>query len=105
MDFGAQGIGGNRNSSSGDGYYQLELDLDGDGVLETRRNFFRLFGDTNGDRTVDSADIAAITAAFGSSGSGLAADVNGDGVVNILDRLYASRQLGRSVDPTLPVDD
>jgi len=105
FDFGAQGIGGNRNSALGNGYYDLAFDLDGDGSYETSLHFYRLFGDANGDRTVDSLDVAAVAAAYGQSGPNLDADVNGDGYVNILDRLFALRNLGGALDSELPLDD
>ena len=31
LDFGANGIGGNRNTDAGDGYYRIGVDMDGDG--------------------------------------------------------------------------
>ena len=62
-DFGANGIGGNRNSVVGNGYYRLTIDTDRDGTYETQRNFYRLFGDTNGDRAVDSIDLANVNRA------------------------------------------
>lgn len=107
IDFGPNGIGGNRNSNIGDGYYALAFDLDNNltNGLEATDHFYRLFGDTNGDRTVNATDLANITAAFGQSGAGLNADINGDDVVNILDRLYASRELGRTLDGSLHLDD
>jgi hypothetical protein len=107
VDFGAQGIGGNRNSNAGDGYYKLTLDLDGDGVFETTRTFYRLFGDANGDHKVDSADASFILAAYGQTGSLLEGDVNGDGVVNSMDRTYAAREAayGFYLSPGLWLDD
>ena len=105
FDFGANGLGGNRNSTAGDGYYELDLDLEGDGSFETVRHFYRLLGDANGDHVVDSNDLSMITAAFGQSGTGLEADVNGDGVVNALDRTLAARSLGRRLASGLPLDD
>jgi len=62
LDFGTNGIGGNRNSNVGDGYYRLETDLDGNGSFVTARAFYRLLGDTNGDTTVDDADVANVDA-------------------------------------------
>ena len=56
VDFGTNGIGGNRNSATGNGYYRMTVDADRDGSQETQRNFYRLLGDTNGDRTVNSTD-------------------------------------------------
>ncbi|MEZ6132743.1 MAG: CARDB domain-containing protein [Planctomycetaceae bacterium] len=107
IDFGAQGIGGNRNSNVGDGYYGLRLDLDNNGLdaSDPVLNFYRILGDANGDRTVNSADIGFITSAFGQTGANLDGDVNGDGAVNALDRLWAIRGQGRSLNAGLPLDD
>ena len=60
LDFGAQGIGGNRNTNAGDGYYELGFDLDGDGIFESQKYFHRLFGDVNGNGIIDSADKAQV---------------------------------------------
>ncbi len=68
----------------------MEFDLDGNGSFEITRNFYRLFGDVNGDRVVDNLDFSAILYAFGSVGDGLDEDLNGDGVVNAQDRLSPS---------------
>ncbi len=65
LDWGSQGIGGNRNSVTGDGYYVLELDLDGDGLYDTQRRFYRLMGDVNGDRVVNAADASLIQSQIG----------------------------------------
>jgi hypothetical protein len=105
LDFGSQGIGGSRNSAKGDGYYTLSLELDGNGSFETVRNFYRLFGDANGNRQVDSADLAAINAAYGSTGSNLNADVNGDGVVDSQDRNAAKKQQRQRLANGLLIDD
>src|SRR5262249_41220766 len=51
-NFGSNGIGGSRNSSAGDGYYRLTIDTDRNGSYETQKSFYRLLGDTNGDRLV-----------------------------------------------------
>jgi hypothetical protein len=103
LDFGAQGIGGNRNKSSGDGYYQLSFDLDGDGTFETVKHFYRLLGDVNGDRQVSSLDASLILAEFGTSSA--ERDANGDGIVNALDRTLAIRSLEAALAPDLDVDD
>lgn len=54
-------------------------------------------GDVNGDGKVDCADVAIVKAAFGTSrgqtGYDARADVNNDGVVNILDLAFVLRQL------------
>jgi hypothetical protein len=104
LDFGVQGIGGNRNTSLGDGYYDLALDLDGNGSLETHRCFYRLLGDMNGDRVVDALDAHLILAAYGRTGSSLNDDVNGDGVISALDRTLAIRSLGRKLKGSLAVN-
>ncbi|MFM8580840.1 MAG: cadherin domain-containing protein, partial [Planctomycetaceae bacterium] len=85
LDMGAQGIGGNRNSTAGNGYYRLRLDLDGDGSFETTRTFFRLLGDLNGDRSVTEADRSLLASLGGIYDP--ERDVNGDGVVDARDRL------------------
>jgi hypothetical protein len=105
LDFGANGIGGSRNSATGDGYYRLRADTDGDGTLEATRHFYRLLGDTNGDRTVNNTDVNRIIAERGRVGTNLNTDINGDGIVNNTDRDLARRQLGRSVSSTLPLND
>ncbi|HUT88817.1 MAG TPA: choice-of-anchor Q domain-containing protein [Thermoguttaceae bacterium] len=105
FDFGPQGIGGNRNSNVGDGYYQVALDLDDNGTFESTRHFYRLLGDVNGDRTVNSVDVYAILYAYGQSGSNLEEDANGDGCVNALDRVLAMRAVGRSLGAGLLIDD
>jgi hypothetical protein len=105
LNFGPNGLGGNRNSNAADGYYTLEIDLDGDGTFETTRSFYRLIGDTNGDRRVDDADVARIDAVIAANGFAADADVNGDGYVNATDRLLALRHRGRSLAPHLWLDD
>jgi parallel beta-helix repeat protein len=105
IDFGAGGIGGNPNSTAGNGYYRLALDADGNGTFETTRHFYRLLGDANGDCVVNSLDRQAVDAAFGQSGINLNADLNGDGVVNRRDRRLVDGQLGRRVASGLPQDE
>lgn len=95
LDFGINGIGGNRNSNLGDGYYKLSLDSDGDGSHETQNSFYRLFGDVTGDQQVTQADVDAIFAAYGTSNA--ERDVNGDGLVNAMDRTFAVRGLNRKL--------
>ncbi|MCA9049514.1 MAG: hypothetical protein KDA89_12345, partial [Planctomycetaceae bacterium] len=98
LDFGAAGIGGNRNSGAGDGFYRILMDLDGDGLSDDGYlEFFRMFGDADGNGTVNNADIALVNRNYGRLGIGLDADLNGDGTVNILDRIFTYReaQLGK----------
>jgi parallel beta-helix repeat protein len=104
-DFGTGGIGGNRNTSVGNGYYRFSVDADRDGSQETLRHFYRLLGDTNGDRVVNSVDQFNVNRAQGRKGTNLPADVNGDRLVNTTDRDTVRKQLGRRLASTLPLDD
>jgi hypothetical protein len=104
-DFGAGGIGGNRNTATGNGYYRVSVDTDRDGSHETQRHFYRLLGDTNGDRVVNSVDQSNVNKAFGRKGTNLPPDVNGDGIVNTTDRDIVRKQLGRRLAAHLPLDD
>jgi hypothetical protein len=104
LDFGAEGIGGNRNGKKGNGYYRLSIDTDGDGQAETLRHFYRLLGDTNGDRKVDGTDLDNVNAHFGQSGT-LDADVNGNGIVDEKDQNIVTNQAGRRLAAGLPLDD
>jgi hypothetical protein len=103
VDFGASGIQNSRNTNGGDGYYTLELDLDNDTVFETSLRFYRLLGDVNGDRQVNSADQTAVTAASGTTNPQY--DLNGDGIVNSTDVLMVRRAVGRRLADGLVVDD
>ena len=97
MDFGLQGIGGDRNAATGDGSYLIEMDLDGNGSFETSRRFFRLLGDVNGDKVVDTLEANLVTQNIGATGANGASDINGDGVVNAADTLLVRRQKGRKI--------
>jgi hypothetical protein len=95
FDFGAGGIGGSATSTLGDGLYELELDLDGDGLFETSRSFHRLLGDVNGDGVVNQTDLDLIALDYNTTNANVPTDVNGDGRVNSLDGLLAKRSKGR----------
>jgi ELWxxDGT repeat protein len=97
IDFGVNGVGGDRNSSLGDGVYRLRVDLDGDGTLESTRNFHRLFGDVDGNGVVNDADIGLVLAAQGQTGGTLATDLNGDGLVDLTDLNNVKRRKGAKV--------
>ena len=103
VDFGVIGIQNSRNTNVADGYYTLELDLDNDNVFETSLRFYRLLGDVNGDRQVDSVDQNAVSTAIGTSNPQF--DLNGDGIVNSSDSLMVRRALGRKLASGLAVDD
>ena len=103
FDFGVQGIGGNRNTNAGDGYYELGIDMDGNGSFESKKYFHRLLGDVNGDGVVSSSDKIQVLLASGSSSA--ESDVNGDGLVNILDTSLVSRAVGRKLKGGLFRDD
>jgi hypothetical protein len=94
LDFGTVGIGNARNTSLADGYYTLAVDLDNDGQREAEFAFFRLFGDLNGDREVNSTDLS-IAANGARSAYSAEADANGDGFVTSTDVLYVRRTLSR----------
>jgi hypothetical protein len=97
LDFGVNGVGGDRNSSLGDGIYRVRVDLDGDGTAEITGTFFRLFGDVDGNGVVNDTDIALVTAAQGTSGLNLTTDLNGDGFVNATDLTNVKRRKGARV--------
>jgi hypothetical protein len=103
LDFGVNGLGGNRNTGDGDGYYEIAMDLDSNGTFETKKYFYRLLGDVNGDRKVDSTDASLIGGALGTANP--ERDVNGDGVVNSNDRTLALRANLRKLKDGLLTDD
>jgi hypothetical protein len=70
---------------------QKNLTLSADLTLPPLR---LLAGDVTGDQAVTTADLDAIRAAFGSIGAGLAADLNGDGVVDLRDLALAGGNYG-----------
>ena len=99
LDFGTDGLGG--KLQDGDGFYRVRLDLNGNGVFtdsgDASFEFFRLFGDANGDGTVDVADTNLVTTQVGRAGANLDGDIDGNGAVNATDRLYTTRQRGRKL--------
>ena len=68
--------------------------LGGDNVS----SLFRLFGDGNGDRTVDGLDLAAFRAAFGASTADASyrsdLDFNGDGAIDGMDLFQFRNRFG-----------
>ncbi|MEL7500230.1 MAG: choice-of-anchor Q domain-containing protein, partial [Planctomycetota bacterium] len=102
---------GTTAGSLDDGNYQLTVldsitdaagnSLDGDGDGDAGGNatddFFRLFGDSNGDGTVNIIDFFQFRNAFGNSELDERFDVNGDGVINVLDFFQFRNRFGTSV--------
>ena len=105
IDFGAGGLGGNRSTNAADGYYTLELDLDGNGTVDATRSFYSLFGDANNNRKFEQADIDAIASAINNNIYVLDLDINGNGVVNGTDKLLVTRSPFRQLVASLTVDD
>ncbi len=105
FDFGTQGLGGNRNTTVGNGYYKISVDLDGDGTKDAYKYFYRLLGDINGDRSVNSADAHSILLNYGMAGVNLERDANGDGSINAADRVLTLRNVGAALAAGLPIDD
>ena len=104
LDFGLTGLGGLR--LAGNGFYRVQLDSDGNGSFadpgDKAFEFYRLFGDANGDAKVDVADTDLVTSQIGRSGSNLDGDLDGNGAVNSTDRLYSTQQRGKKLlDPLL----
>ena len=99
IDFGAKGIGGNPNTTSADGYYEIDVKLPSGATAV--HNFYRLLGDVTGDGTVDQNDLNEIAAEINlSNPTGLAplgADVNGDGAVSAIDLTLATRAKGHKL--------
>ncbi len=99
LDFGANGLGGSPNTTTADGYYELDIKLPNGAVGV--HHFYRLLGDVTGDGLVDSNDLNEIAAEINlSNAAGLAplgADVNGDGTVSALDLTLATRAKGHKL--------
>ena len=104
LDFGATGLGG--LNLAGNGFYRVRLDINGDGDFldaeDKAYEFYRLFGDANGDRKVDIADTNLVISQVGRTGLNLDGDLDGNGAVNSTDRLYSVQQRGKKLlDPLL----
>jgi hypothetical protein len=97
IDFGIKGLGGSPTTSTADGSYLLEMDLDANGSYETSMRFHRLLGDVNGDKVVDSKDTSLANSSLNKSGLNLPADTNGDGKVNATDIAYIRKAQKRKI--------
>ena len=79
FDFGVNGLGGNRTTAAGDGFYRISVDTNADGNWnDAHFEFFRLFGDADGNGIVNAADTALVTSQLGQRGSNLNGDLDGD---------------------------
>ena len=88
LNFGSTGLGGSGNT--GNGFYRIAIDIDGDGLFDDAAfEFFRLWGDSNGDGEVTNADRVATE------------DVNGDGRVNSRDRIVYRTERGKKLHDDL----
>ena len=99
FDFGSTGLGGAR--SLGNGFYRVLIDMDGDGSRtggdDAAFEFYRLFGDANGDREVDTKDITLVRKQMRRSGDNLDADIDGSGRVDGRDFLWVRRSRGQKL--------
>lgn len=83
--------------------YGRALDGDANGTAGGNRtdNFFRLYGDGNGDATVNATDLILFRAALGSSTGSSSYrwffDVNNDGAINAFDYTQLRANLGKTV--------
>ena len=103
LDFGVGGLGG--LNAAGNGFYRILIDQDGNNSFgdpgDAAFEFFRLWGDANGDGKVDNTDASFVTSQVGRSGNNLDADLDGNGVVNSLDQLFTSQQQGKKLEDLL----
>ena len=105
LDFGASGLGGSPNTTTADGYYEIDIKLP-DGAWAAH-HFYRMLGDVTGDGAVDQNDLNEIAAEINLSSptgfSPLGADVNGDGTISALDLTLATRSKGHKLGMGLPL--
>jgi hypothetical protein len=103
LDFGVNGLGGSREA--GNGFYRILIDQDGNNSFgdpgDAAFEFFRLWGDANGDGKVDIFDQSLVNSQNGRRGSHLDGDLDGNGVVNSLDGLFVQRENGRRLRDSL----
>ena len=101
IDFGGQGIGGDADRDTGDGIYELRVNLDGDSIVDEVFRFFRLYGDANGDGVVDTTDRNEVNDAYRNNRSDVNFDLDGNGRVDGRDRRDVSRQRGNEITGSL----
>ena len=82
---------------------ELDGDGDGNGGGDRVDAFFRLFGDSDGDRDVDLHDLGRFLSTFGRRPGDphyLAYfDVNGDDRIGVIDLVAFARRVGSRLDP------
>jgi hypothetical protein len=105
LNFGSKVIAGGKTKTNADGYYRLTFDLDGDGVVDETRHFYRLLGAATGDRQVTDDDVRFIEQGIKTKTYHVDMDITGDNRVNNTDRYWAQATRGRQVNPGLPLDD
>jgi hypothetical protein len=105
LNFGSSGLGSSPSTTAGNGYYRLSVDNDGDGQMDQMFHFYRLLGDTNSDRIVNTLDVRDIATAISRKVYDPNLDVNGDGVIDLRDRNLAIGHQNSSISATLPLDD
>jgi len=77
---------------------QLDGDADGQPGGNRTDEFFRFYGDTNADRTINVFDLLTFRQAYGTNGTyNAAVDYNGDGLVNVFDLLQFRSRFGSSI--------
>ena len=107
VDFGINGITGSRTSNTGDGFYRVLVDGNGDGdyldAVDAFFEFHRILGDANGDAVVDQLDLNLINSQSGRTGSNLNGDIDGSGAVNALDFSRTNTQKNLNRNLTLPL--
>ncbi|HEV2969843.1 MAG TPA: NosD domain-containing protein [Pirellulales bacterium] len=96
IDFGINGIGGNRLTNAGDGTYRLILSLH-EQQSTTTVQFARLLGDVNGDGSVDAADYS-LALGYVKTGDPNG-DINGDGFIDMRDLMVIKLAQGRKIKP------
>jgi hypothetical protein len=82
---------------------EVDGDGDGNGGGDRGDGFHRLFGDSDGDRDVDVADLGRFLSTFGrrAGDPGYLSyfDFNGDDRVGVIDLLAFARRFGTHLDP------
>ncbi len=110
LNFGASGIGGDRLSNAGNGYFRISIDEDGNGTFDRDLHFYRLFGDTNGDRAVNSLDVNDIARAISLRSTDPNFDIDGSGKLDLRDRTATQKETQlpaaiRTISSSLALDD